>query len=165
MKKQELRQIIKEELNRYMFFQNLESIKTMVDEILKMDKKMVDSILADGHDWANDHITTSKDDIEEVHNFLTAKRAPMAVNENEPKYKEGDVIGYGGSQYIILSDDGYVVKAKRKKDGYPIILNYAQMMDAKKIEQEFPKSEPKQGIGLDNLKRAGGNYLSPHIKY
>ena len=26
------------------------------------------------------------------------------------------------------------------------------------------ESQPKQGIGLDNLKRAGGNYLSPHIK-
>ena len=25
--------------------------------------------------------------------------------------------------------------------------------------------EPKQGIGLDNLKRVGGNYLPPHIKY
>ena len=25
-------------------------------------------------------------------------------------------------------------------------------------------NQPKQGIGLDNLKRAGGNYLSPHVK-
>jgi hypothetical protein len=64
-----------------------------------------------------------------------AKRVPIAVNENEPKYKEGDVIGYGGSQYIVLSDDGFVVKAKRKKDGYRIMLNYAQLADARRIEQ------------------------------
>ena len=38
-------------------------------------------------------------------------------------------------------------------------------MYKKDIEIEFPKIEPKQGIGLDNLKRAGGKYLSPHIKY
>lgn len=135
MRKLQLRQLIKEELSRYMFFQNLKSIKMMVDEMLEMDEKMVNDILLDGHSWAEDHITTSKDDIEEVHNFLTAKRVPMPVNENEPKYKEGDVIGYGGSQYIVLSDDGFVVKAKRKKDGYQIMLNYAQLADARKIEQ------------------------------
>lgn len=85
MKKLQLRQLIKEELNRYMFFQNLKSIKMMVDEILKLDEKMVDNVLADGHDWADDHIATSKDDIEEVHNFLMTKQAPMAVSENTPK--------------------------------------------------------------------------------
>jgi hypothetical protein len=130
MRKLQLRQLIKEELNRYMFFQNLKTIKMMVDELLEMDEKMVDSVLADGHDWADDHIATSKDDIEEVHNFLMAKRVPMTVNENEPKYKEGDVIGYGGSRYTVLSDDGYVVKAKRNKDGYEIMLNYAQLDNA-----------------------------------
>ena len=135
MRKLQLRQLIKEELNRYMFFQNLKTIKMMVDELLEMDEKMVDSVLADGHDWADDHIATSKDDIEEVHNFLMAKQVPMTVNENEPKYKEGDVIGYGGSRYTVLSDDGYVVKAKRNKDGYRIMLNYAQLADARKIEQ------------------------------
>ena len=31
---------------------------------------MVDMILSNGHDWASDHIATSKDDIEEVYNFL-----------------------------------------------------------------------------------------------
>jgi hypothetical protein len=135
MRKLQLRQLIKEELSRYMFFQNLKSIKMMVDEMLEMDEKMVNDILLDGHSWAEDHITTSKDDIEEVHNFLTARLTPVANDEKEPKYKEGDVIGYGGSQYVVLSDDGFVVKAKRKKDGYQIMLNYAQLADARKIEQ------------------------------
>jgi hypothetical protein len=135
MRKLQLRQLIKEELSRYMFFQNLKSIKMMIDEMLEMDEKMVNDILLDGHSWAEDHITTSKDDIEEVHNFLTARLTPVANDEKEPKYKEGDVIGYGGSQYVVLSDDGFVVKAKRKKDGYQIMLNYAQLADARKIEQ------------------------------
>lgn len=135
MRKLQLRQLIKEELSRYMFFQNLKSIKMMVDEMLEMDEKMVNDILLDGHSWAEDHITTSKDDIEEVHNFLTARLTPVTNDEKEPKYKEGDVIGYGGSQYVVLSDDGFVVKAKRKKDGYQIMLNYAQLADARKIEQ------------------------------
>tara|TARA_R110000868_G_scaffold292010_1_gene552535 strand:- start:148 stop:594 length:447 start_codon:yes stop_codon:yes gene_type:complete len=85
MKKSELQQLIREELNKtlnensekYMFFQNLETIKKEVEEMLRLDPQIVDAILANGHDWAADHISTSKDDIEEVHNFLTSNRAPM----------------------------------------------------------------------------------------
>ena len=35
-----------------------------------MEKDKVDQILNDGHGWAVDHIATSKDDVEEVYNFL-----------------------------------------------------------------------------------------------
>ena len=59
-----------EELSEYMFFGNLETIKSRVDEILAMDPIKVEEILRDGHAWAVDHISTSKDDIEEVSNFL-----------------------------------------------------------------------------------------------
>jgi len=77
----QLRQLIKEELNRYMFFQNLKSIKMMVDDMLKLDEQTIDMILADGHDWADDHIATSKDDIEEVHNFLMTKQTQSNINK------------------------------------------------------------------------------------
>ncbi len=70
MNKSQLKQIIKEELNNYMFFQNLKTIKRTVDELLKMDENVVNMVLSNGHDWANDHIATSKDDVEEVYNFL-----------------------------------------------------------------------------------------------
>jgi hypothetical protein len=59
-----------EELSEYMFFGNLETIKSRIDEILAMDPVKVEEILRDGHAWAVDHIATSKDDIEEVSNFL-----------------------------------------------------------------------------------------------
>jgi hypothetical protein len=68
---------IKENTEKYMFFQNLETIKKEVDEMLSLDPQQVDAILANGHDWAADHIATSKDDIEEVHNFLMSNKAPM----------------------------------------------------------------------------------------
>lgn len=60
----------KNEEKNYMFFSNLETIKNAVDSLLSMDKKQVDKILENGHAWATDHIATSKDDIEEVANFL-----------------------------------------------------------------------------------------------
>lgn len=58
----------------YMFFSNIENIHKMCQELLQMDKNQIDQILSE-HNWATDHIATSKDDIEEVYNFLkTYKR-------------------------------------------------------------------------------------------
>ena len=86
MKKSELKQIIKEEIeavlvntkaDHYMFFQNLKTIKDEVEELMKMDKDKIEAMLSNGHDWANDHIATSKDDVEEVHNFFKSKMSSM----------------------------------------------------------------------------------------
>jgi hypothetical protein len=57
------------DIQNYMFFGNLKTIKRLVDKILEMDEAEVDEILKE-HNWALDHITSSKDDIEEVFNFL-----------------------------------------------------------------------------------------------
>lgn len=62
------------EPKNYMFFQNLKTIKSCVDEMLAMDPMEVDSILDNGHDWASDHIATSKDDVEEVCGFLKNRK-------------------------------------------------------------------------------------------
>ena len=57
-------------VQNYMFFGNLKTIKRLVDEMLEMDEAEVDSMITNGHNWALDHIATSKDDVEEVFNFL-----------------------------------------------------------------------------------------------
>jgi|694.fasta_scaffold87122_5 hypothetical protein len=62
-----------ENLKNYMFFQNLKTIKKAVDKILSMDAEEIDKTLLDGHGWAVDHISTSKDDVEEVAGFLENK--------------------------------------------------------------------------------------------
>ncbi len=65
-----------QEHQNYMFFGNLKTIKRLVDEMLEMDEATIDQMLSNGHDWAGDHIATSKDDIEEVFNFLAGHNAP-----------------------------------------------------------------------------------------
>lgn len=60
------------EPKNYMFFSNLKTIKEKVDAMLAMDVSQVDAMLEDGHDWAADHIATSKDDVEEVYNWLSS---------------------------------------------------------------------------------------------
>lgn len=58
------------EAENYMFFGNLETIKRACEELLAMDPAQVDELLKNGHNWAADHVATSKDDIEEVLGFF-----------------------------------------------------------------------------------------------
>jgi hypothetical protein len=64
----------KSELKHYMFFSNLKAIKSKVEDMLAMDPKKLDKMIDDGHDWANEHIATSKDDVEEVHNWIMGQK-------------------------------------------------------------------------------------------
>jgi len=105
-----------------MFFQNLKSIKQMVDELLELDEKMVDGILASGHDWANDHIATSKDDVEEVHNFLMSKKVvgPVGMDEKmDPVGKEDEDVNNDGkvdkTDKYLLNRRKAISKASKKK--------------------------------------------------
>ena len=63
------------EEENYMFFSNLQTIKRLVDKLLQMDRTEIDNMLKE-HDWASDHITSSKDDVEEVFNFITSHNNP-----------------------------------------------------------------------------------------
>ena len=71
----------------YMFFQNLKTIKKMVDAMLQLDPSQIDQMLSDGHGWAVDHIATSKDDVEEVGGFLMgASQSTDSYNTQQPQF-------------------------------------------------------------------------------
>ena len=76
-------------VQNYMFFGNLKTIKRLVDEMLEMDEAQVDAMLTNGHNWALDHIATSKDDVEEVFNFL----AGHADEHEEERHEEKPLLG------------------------------------------------------------------------
>ena len=58
-------------IENYMFFENLKTIKSLVDNMLLLDPAKVDSILQNGHDWAEDHVTTAKENLDQVGHFLS----------------------------------------------------------------------------------------------
>ena len=103
------------ELNNYMFFQNLHTLKNAIDELMELDPHEVDEILTNGHGWALDHIATSVDDVEEVYHFM--------ANSIEMGY-HGDEEQHGGSEEdheeeehpiqvdIMGSDDNVDVKGE-----------------------------------------------------
>ena len=77
-----------QETSNYMFFGNLKAIKRLVDEMLEMDEAKVDAMLLNGHNWAVDHIATSKDDVEEVFNFLAGHNSPEHEEEEHHHHEE-----------------------------------------------------------------------------
>ena len=58
----------------YMVFGNLKNIKRMIEELLSMEESKVDNIIKNGHDWIEDHISVSNENIEQVYNFLINKK-------------------------------------------------------------------------------------------
>jgi hypothetical protein len=56
--------------SRYMFFSNLEQMRRQCDLLLDMDHDMIEDILENGHDWAQDHISEAKNNMDQVFDFL-----------------------------------------------------------------------------------------------
>ena len=92
LKESDLTEIIKRVLSeggdmktkRYMFFSNLEQVKRQAELLLDLDENVINEILENGHDWADDHITEAKNNLDQVFDFL--------MNEtNEEGYEETDV--------------------------------------------------------------------------
>jgi len=56
--------------DRYMFFSNLEQMKRQCEILLEKDRGMIEEILDNGHDWAQDHIAESKNNMDQVFDFM-----------------------------------------------------------------------------------------------
>ena len=56
--------------SRYMFFSNLQQMRRQCDLLLDLDESMVEEILENGHDWAQDHISEAKNNMDQVFDFL-----------------------------------------------------------------------------------------------
>ena len=65
-----IKKILKEQSDRYMFFSNLEQMRRQCDLLLDLERDMVDSILDNGHDWAQDHVAEAKNNLDQVFDFL-----------------------------------------------------------------------------------------------
>jgi dsDNA-specific endonuclease/ATPase MutS2 len=67
-----IKKVLKEESRsgRYMFFSNLEQMKRQCELLLDLDEQEIESILEQGHDWAQDHIAEAKNNMDQVFDFI-----------------------------------------------------------------------------------------------
>ena len=82
--------ITEQENDRYMFFSNLEQIHRQTGLMLEMDENELHEILENGHDWAQDHIATAKESIDQVFDFLMNEtKGDDDMMMDEPEIMEG----------------------------------------------------------------------------
>jgi len=92
-----------QESSRYMFFSNLEQMKRQCEILLDMDHNEIESILENGHDWAQDHISEAKNNMDQVFDFI--------MNETEKD---------GMEMTMNIGDKEMVMGEGRKKTGTPL---------------------------------------------
>jgi hypothetical protein len=82
--KKVIKETHEERSSRYMFFSNLEQMRRQCDLLLDLDHGMIESILEHGHDWAQDHISEAKNNMDQVFDFLMneSKKNGMELSMN-----------------------------------------------------------------------------------
>jgi len=78
-----------QQTENYMFFSNLKQMMRQCKLLLDLDPQMVDEILQNGHDWADDHVTEAKTNMDQVFDFM------MNENDKMEQYLEYEDINEG----------------------------------------------------------------------
>jgi hypothetical protein len=104
-----IKRVLKEENQRYMFFSNLEQMKRQCEMLLNMDENQIESILTNGHDWAQDHIAEAKNNMDQVFDFLMneIKEVSSEMMENE---------GFEDLALAVSMMEGSELTEKKKKN-------------------------------------------------
>ena len=59
-----------ERTENYMFFSNLKQMQRQIEMLMEIDPMIIEAILQNGHDWADDHITVAKENMDQVFDFI-----------------------------------------------------------------------------------------------
>jgi len=142
-----------QESPNYMFFSNLEQLIRQANLLLELDQDTVDEIILNGHDWAADHVTVAKENLDQVFDFM--------MNQIKGKNHEED------EEEITspFTDDGNVLDEGKKKTGTKLCSRgYAAAKSKFKV---FPSAYSNgYGVqvckgtmpGLDGKKRCSAPY-------
>ncbi len=145
-----IKKVLKEEhdgTSRYMFFSNLEQMRRQCDLLLDLDESMVEKILDNGHDWAQDHISESKNNMDQVFDFLMneTKKDGMELSMD---IDDKDMVKEGEKKVGTKLCSRGIASAKAKYDVYPSAYSngHAVQVCRGKIK------------GLDGKKHCSGDY-------
>jgi hypothetical protein len=101
--------------SRYMFFSNLEQMRRQCDLLLDLDENMVEEILENGHDWAQDHISEAKNNLDQVFDFLINE----TNSEFDAEMKNNVMMSEGRKKTGTKLCARGIASAKAKYDVYP----------------------------------------------
>jgi hypothetical protein len=113
----------------YMFFSNLKQIHRQCEMLLKMDPKELDNIIKNGHDWADDHVSEAKNNMDQVFDFFM----------NETKGNKQSPVSADVDQFS-LNEDGKMESGEKD----PCWKGYEMVGKKKKNGKEVPNCVPKK---------------------
>ena len=134
--------LAEEQTTNYMFFSNLEQIKRQCEALLEMDPNMIDEIIQDGHDWADDHVSEAKNNMDQVFDFL------MNETKKQDEYVDYEDINEGRKKTGTKLCARGKSAAKSKFKVYPSA--YANGYAVQVCKGKMP--------GLDGKKHCSGAY-------
>jgi hypothetical protein len=104
---------------RYMFFSNLEQMRRQCDLLLDFDRSEVESILDNGHDWAQDHISEAKNNMDQVFDFMMNETTRDGMKSSTNIDDEDIVMSEGDKKVGTPLCARGEASAKAKYDVYP----------------------------------------------
>jgi len=115
--KKHLYKVVKENesTENYMFFSNIQQIHRQCEMLMKMNPQELDNIIKNGHDWADDHVSEAKNNMDQVFDFF--------MNETKRNDKENvtaDINQFSVNEEKQLDEkcwDGYKRIGGKKKNG------------------------------------------------
>jgi hypothetical protein len=130
------------ENENYMFFSNLKQMKRQIEMIMEMDPNMIDNIIQNGHDWADDHISEAKTNMDQVFDFLKNEM------DKESQYVDYEEMTEGRKKTGTPLCARGKASAKAKYDVYPSAYSNGHAV-------QVCKGKIK---GLDGKKHCSGAY-------
>jgi len=140
--KKVIRETQKEKSSRYMFFSNLQQMRRQCDMLLKIDHSMIEQILENGHDWAQDHIAEAKNNMDQVFDFLM----------NETKKDNMNMSMNFDNEDIMMSEG----KTKKNKPTNPAL--WQQSLAWARQRYEVCPSAYCNGAAAKRYKSKGGKW-------
>jgi hypothetical protein len=133
---------------RYMFFSNLEQMRRQCDLLLDFDRSEVESILDNGHDWAQDHISEAKNNMDQVFDFMMNETTRDGM-KSSTNIDDEDMVMMEGKKKVgtPLCARGKA-SAKAKYDVYPSAYSNGHAV-------QVCKGKIK---GLDGKRHCSGSY-------
>lgn len=143
----DLSNLVKKVLNEdesvnYMFFSNLQQIARQCKMLLDLDPEIIDEILLNGHDWADDHVTEAKTNMDQVFDFIMNEKRKM------DQYVDYEVVNEGRKKTGTKLCARGKSAAKSKFKVYPSA--YANGYAVQVCKGRMP--------GLDGKKHCSGSY-------
>lgn len=140
-----------QESPNYMFFSNLEQIIRQSKLLLDLDPRLVDEILTNGHDWADDHITVAKENLDQVFDFMMNETKNIDNPDNEeitsPFTDDGNIL-----------DEGLEINEKAKKNTPTNPSLWKKSLDWAKSRYKVCPSAYCNGAAAKHYKSLGGKW-------